>query len=392
MHKKIYLLPVLFLALFSCTTTKVEQNKRPEFSSKNLNIVILGDVMCHTQNFLTRDFNEIWKGIKDITVNSDLTIANIEAPVCDDRPFENYPTFNMQPSYPKAAIDAGVNVMTVANNHTNDQGKDGIVSTSKWISETQNAYRDSKRPVYINGLKTDLSTKANALKSPVSYSYFEVKNFKVLFFGVTQILNTPSFNEFINYFPHTETGRKALIEQVKKLKAENPCDIFILALHSDEPEYVLDIFPERREFYLELLDAGVDILWANHPHVPKPAEYIKKDGSRYADKVILYSTGNTISGQRSRPNYENPLARREYTGEGFAVSLSIAKSKTGIYIADYYRDYITTFVDKEKQYLIKPLGKDFYDYLDANDFAAWKNYLIEREKALNEIKDFTTCR
>ena len=392
MHKKFYLIPFFVLVFFSCTTTQVEQTKRPDFPQKNLNIVICGDIMCHTQNFKTKDFNDIWKGIRDVTLNSDLTIANLEAPVCDDRPFENYPTFNMQSSYPQAAIDAGINVMTVANNHTNDQGEDGIISTAAWMKEIQEKYKDSKRPVYMNGLKTDVSTKQKASKSPVSYNYFTVKDYKVLFFGITQILNTQNYIERINYFPHTEKGKAALLEQVKLLREKNPCDVFILAIHADEPEYTLDIFKERRDFYLELLDAGVDVLWANHPHVPKPVEFIKNKDKKAPDKVILYSTGNTISGQRHKPNYENPRAIREYTGDGFLISLSIAKDKKGLSITGSYTDYITTFVDENRSFVIKIIGKDFYDYLDEKNLVNWKNYLIEREKALNEIKEITTCR
>ena len=71
--------------------------------------------MAHTGNFIMKDYDIIWDGIRDLTSTSDFTFANIEAPVSNDIPFMNYPNFNMQYSYPQAAIDAGVNVITVAN-------------------------------------------------------------------------------------------------------------------------------------------------------------------------------------------------------------------------------------------------------------------------------------
>ncbi|MBP5403142.1 MAG: CapA family protein [Treponema sp.] len=388
--RKTFLTVISVLLLFSCTSTKVETADVKSTSPDNLNIVICGDIMCHTQNFKTRDFSLIWDGIKDITLNSDLTIANVEAPVCDDRPFENYPNFNMQPSYPQAAIDAGVNLITVANNHTNDQGVNGIISTAQWINSVHENYQGTDRPVYINGLKQDVSTAKKASQSPVTFNCFKIKNYDVIFLGITQILNTSTANERINYFPFNEKGNNELKDLVIKLKQENPCDLFILAVHTDEPEYILDIFEDHRNFYLELLDAGVDILWSNHPHVVKPAEYFADSKTKKIKKVILYSTGNTISGQRSRPNYENPTAIRDYTGDGFLVTLNLKKTPKGIYITNHKRDYITTFIDKERNYLIKRMSPEFYEYLVTNGYESWEPYLRSREKALDDVKDIIT--
>ena len=97
------------LILFSCNSTRQEHaeiNAPPE--DETLSLVFCGDVMAHTQNFRMKDYSQIWEDIKEITQNSDFTFANIESPINDEAPFENYPTFNMQYSYPQAAVDAGI--------------------------------------------------------------------------------------------------------------------------------------------------------------------------------------------------------------------------------------------------------------------------------------------
>ena len=85
-----------------------------------------GDIMAHTPNFSMADYSMIYADIEEIIQNDDLTFANLETPVHDGRPYENYPTFNVQPPYAQAAIDAGFDVFSLANNHSNDQGLEGM--------------------------------------------------------------------------------------------------------------------------------------------------------------------------------------------------------------------------------------------------------------------------
>lgn len=391
--KRILLASIILtlISLFSCKSTSVVTNSTGIKSKPDeVNFVICGDVMAHTQNFRMKNFDLIWNGIRDITQNSDFTIANIEAPVCDDCPFENYPNFNMQRSYPQAAIDAGINLITVANNHTNDQSSDGIIQTDSWAKGIMKKYSGTSRPVYICGLREDVSSDAASKKSEPTFCYFTKDNVRILFLGITQILNTPDSAARINYFPHTNKGKNDLKNLIIRLRKENPCDIFILAMHSDEPEYNLTVFEKRRNWYFELLDSGIDILWANHPHCPKPIEYIANSKTKKIEKVILYSTGNTISGQRHKPNYQNPADMHEYTGEGFIVNLSVKKNKNSIFIKNTKVNYITTYIDDSKNYVIRKLDEQFYNELEQTGHTAWKNYLIEREKLLRELKETTT--
>ncbi|MCR5612375.1 CapA family protein [Treponema sp.] len=387
--QKLLLSFTLTFFIFSCASTSQEQNSSHS-DSNELSLVFCGDIMAHTQNFKMNDFNLIWQDVKDITLNSDFTIANVEAPVNDEMPFLNYPNFNMNSSYPQAAIDAGVNVITLANNHTNDHFETGIIATKKWSQEISARYQNSERPVYFSGLKQDVSSLENAKNSPETFCTFSKGNFKILFFGVTQLLNTPGARDMINYYPGTKKGRAALLAKIKELREQNPCDVFILALHSDEIEYDLTVENSRELFYKQLLDSGVDILWSNHPHVVKPVEYIYEKKSGKIKKVILYSTGNTISGQRRNPHFNNPANIFDYTGDGIFVSLLLKKSNGEIYIDSHKINYITTFIDKSNNYLIKKMDTDFYNELEQNGQTVWKNYLIEREKLMREIKEIQT--
>ena len=118
--------------IFAALLCSCQSAKRPR--SKNLRLLFAGDIMAHTQNFAMKDYSLIWDDVRDMVQDADYSFANLEAPVDKSKPFESYPTFNMQPSYPAAALDAGFNLISLANNHSNDQGSQGIKATALWAA------------------------------------------------------------------------------------------------------------------------------------------------------------------------------------------------------------------------------------------------------------------
>ena len=111
------LFSVFILLFFSCKTTSLviepelpvvtQEEPEPEPIDNTLNIVLAGDIMAHKPNYMMKDFSLIWQGIEDVVQAGDLAFANLEAPVAQELGFDTYPTFNMEESYPNAAIAAG---------------------------------------------------------------------------------------------------------------------------------------------------------------------------------------------------------------------------------------------------------------------------------------------
>ena len=137
----------------------------------------------------------------------------------------------------------------------------------------------------------------------------------------------------VNFIKPYEKYRKPLLEQLRQMKEQIPCDIFILSIHTGEPEYVHSTSQEQKDFYQKILDAGVDVIWANHPHVAKDWELYTHAGStqQYPQSLIMYAMGNTISGQRSNPSFKAPDTPRDYTGDGYLLQVTFRKeSKTAV--------------------------------------------------------------
>ena len=327
------LVTAFFLTLIACSTTDEISSSVTDLSSgtmseteqidspySTLTLTFGGDLMAHTVNYRMKDYSIIYKDIESILQNDDFSFINLEAPVHSGRPYESYPTFNVQDEYAQAAIDAGFDVFSLANNHSSDQGLEGLKETLAFFEQKE------QEGVYHSGLKhTDTEG--------LSYALLEKRDWKVLFVAVTEILNGLPDMGMVNFIKPYEKYRKPLLEQLRQMKEQIPCDIFILSIHTGEPEYVHSTSQEQKDFYQKILDAGVDVIWANHPHVAKDWELYTHAGStqQYPQSLIMYAMGNTISGQRSNPSFKAPDTPRDYTGDGYLLQVTFRKeSKTAV--------------------------------------------------------------
>ena len=380
---KLFLTFLLSLLLFSsCATTKnassglSSQNAAPE---SELSLLFAGDVMAHAPNYKITDFDRIWRDIRPLVSSSDLAFANIEAPVANDIPWNTYPQFNMHTEYVEAAIKAGFNVFSLTNNHTNDQYLDGIKQTKK--------YFDSRKGIWACGLKEKSG-------DPLTYKIIHKNGWKILFVSITELLNRNDFASYIDYYPSKESKRNQLIEELKKLQDESKADLFVLSVHTDEPEYVIKVTESHKKFFRRIIEeCRADIIWANHPHVVKIFEetaasshYTQDLGQKNRKAFIMYANGNTISAQRTNPQFAAPDTPRDYTGEGLLLKLKARKMSDGsVILSDYEPHLITTYITPAWQFVIKLLDDDFIATLDRAELVTWAKYLTERKKLMEKV-------
>lgn len=372
--------PALFLALIllaGCTTTgvpeKTETPEPPQEEPSAVTLVFAGDIMAHAQNYSNKNFGRIWRGVSDIIQSGDLAFANIEAPVADSIPWSTYPQFNMHSEYIEAAVRAGFNVFSLANNHTNDQYLAGIKETK--------AYFDSLDGIWSCGIKEKSG-------DGLTYSLIEKNGLSILFVAVTEILNRNDFASYIDYYPPTQKKRAELAGHLCALREQSACDLFVLSVHTGEEEYVPGISDARRQFYLSLIETcGIDIIWANHPHITKPWEIaaVRAPDGTPKSALIMYANGNTISAQRTSPSFNAPETPRDYTGDGLILRVRIEKDKTGTHFRTCEPFFITTYITPERQFVVKPLDRNFIRALETAEIQNWASYLTERKHTMEKL-------
>lgn len=360
-----------------------EPEEPPVIKSEPLTILFAGDIMDHKPNYLMDNFNDIYEDIKPVVSSADLSLANIEAPVDDSRPFSTYPCFNMKNSYVQAAIDAGFNVFSLANNHTNDQGLNGILATYDYFEKKEAETAETERPVYACGVKK----KEN--DPDLTYKVIEVKGWTILFAAVTEILNAPNYKKYIDFLNPAQETRKAFVERLVTLRKDNPCDLFILSIHCCEPEYIRPVNKSQNVFYKQLLENGIDIVWANHPHVAKDWEIFGSKETGIQNKIIFNAMGNTISAQRTNPQFKAPETERDYTGDGYMIKVTFDKNDQ-LSITNVEPHIITTYINPKWNYVIKKLDDDLFESLKKEDRITWAKYLRDRKKLMEKVKGIET--
>ncbi len=371
-------------SILSLTNDLLTEEK--QINTPTISILFAGDIMAHQRNYEISDFAKIWHDVKPEIQKADLALANIEAPIDQTKKVSSYPEFNMSKKYVQAAIDAGFDAFSLSNNHTNDQLTNGILETVKSTNELSEEAEKNGSRIYFSGISPTPRTDSKADNfSNFTYNIIEKNGWKILFLAITELLNRPNASSYINFVRPDENTRKAFIQYCKKLRKDNSCDLFIISIHTSEPEYTRKIEQKQDKYYMELLDAGADVIWANHAHIIKDRKFIFNRNAGY-EKMIMYANGNTISGQRQNPALDSkkPDGERDNTGDGLLYTVTFKKNGDGtIQILDAQPYFITTYINTAGELVIKPLNEVFVEYLNGVSRHNWAEYIKRRIK-INE--------
>ena len=240
-----------------------------------------GDIMAHDVNFHLKPYDPIYEDISEYLQNDLLSFGNLEFPIDSSKPYQNYPLFNNHPAYVEAAIEAGFDIFSAANNHTADQGPESILATRDALERFR-----AERGIDWSGIR-------GSKDDPMVPVTIERNGIKIGFLAITLFLNRPEGGELVYKVNYRSRDRQETF--FKYLESVRPAyDLFILSVHGGV-EYRQTALPFKVEFFHRLSECGADIVWGHHPHVLQPYEvYSRADGS---SSVIIYSAGNFISGQ-----------------------------------------------------------------------------------------------
>jgi len=241
---------------------------------------------------------------------ADITFANLETSVDHKAGVSGYPRFNARPELLASLKKAGVNIVSVANNHVMDMGSEGLKRTLDNIESTGLVFIGAGR------------TKAEAAKT----RFLKTRGVNVAFlaytYGTNQRLplrspDAPGVN-IIGIESESDLIRAAA--NVRRARAG--ADLVVVSLHWGN-EYATSPTAWQRRVASELIEAGADVILGHHPHVLQPIEsYIARDNRM---GLIVYSLGNFISNQNADVSYANKTHRKALRGDGIILSISVLK-------------------------------------------------------------------
>jgi poly-gamma-glutamate capsule biosynthesis protein CapA/YwtB (metallophosphatase superfamily) len=289
----------------------------PAVPSEDLRLSFIGDVMAHNVNYEMKDYDRIYDGIRDLFLADDLTFANLELVVDPSRPRATYPRFNNHPDYVRAAIDAGIDVFSLANNHSFDYGPGGARATLQSMLALARDEAEQGRTVAFNGLRASAA-------EPFAPTEILLKGWRIGYLAVTQFSNewvTEPLMPVVDYNDEVQVAR--LLADVRGWAKQ--FDLFVVSYHGDN-EYVTEPAPAKKRLFHALLAAGAHIVHGHHPHVVQPSELVDVGGER---RLIMYSAGNFLTGQSVRAQTADPDGMWARTGDSIVYQVTLRPGNPG---------------------------------------------------------------
>lgn len=312
-----------------------------------INLSVIGDIMCHNTQYNDAyengvyNFSYVFDDIREKLSSSDFTVGNLETTFAGSkRGYSSYPQFNTPESLGLAIKDAGIDLVSTANNHSLDAGYSGIESTIDFL--------DQYKILHTGTYKSEEAQNQTTIA--------EIKGLKVAFLSFTYGTNgipVPVGKEYcINLI-----NDSFIIDRLNLAKQENP-DIICVFMHWGE-EYQLTPNSEQIRLANLLFDNGANIILGSHPHVLQKMENTDKG-------FVIYSLGNFVSGQV-----------KENTRDSIILNLSITKKGTGEVTVDsakYTPIYTYKSGASKKQYKVLDIKKALDNFNNGNKYISENDY------------------
>ncbi len=259
--------------------TSLSSEEPPLKTTTRASLFMVGDALIHSAVYADADtgngydFRPMIEEVKEISKNYDLAFYNQETILGgSELGLSSYPRFNSPYEVGDAFVDAGFNLVSLANNHTLDRGETAILNSHQYWKQ------------HPDVMTAGSFSSKNEMDQP---NIGEVNGIRYAFFAYTDWTNglvVPSGKEYLLARYSNELAKQD-IEKVR-----DQVDVVIVSMHFGD-EYSLSVSSRQREIATYLASLGVDIVIGHHPHVVEPIEMID-------DTLVIYSLGNFISAQR----------------------------------------------------------------------------------------------
>lgn len=208
---------------------------------------------------------DLFANVHHILQDCDICFGNLESVISDHGKIErNLISCQMRgkPTSAKMLANAGFTVMSVANNHAMQHGKEAFIDTCNLIS---------KEGISPLGLLDKCNNSVPVTKV--------INGLKVTMLGYS--LRPEKYNQAVLY---SQPAISQIIDDIKKYKAES--DVIILSIHWGD-EFIKMPSQEQIKAAHEFVDAGVSLVIGHHSHILQGIE-------NYQNAVIAYSLGNFV--------------------------------------------------------------------------------------------------
>ncbi|NLZ81557.1 MAG: CapA family protein [Clostridiales bacterium] len=280
-------------------TSEVEETEaETENNREDISLIFGGDLLLSGAILRQYDNNGGIQGLIEESllselVNADISMVNQEFPFSErGTPMEGKEyTFQTPPSRINILEELGIDIVSLANNHTLDYGREALLDTFKTLEDSGISYVGA-------GENLDRAKQMEVI---------EIANTRVGFLSASRVIPVASWNASNSLSGiFTTYSADAMLKEIEE--ARELCDLLIVYVHWGVE------FEERPASYQvkmakAYIESGADMVIGSHPHVVQGVEY-------HLGKPIIYSLGNFIFGNTIK---EGMLLKADYTKDNLLL-------------------------------------------------------------------------
>jgi poly-gamma-glutamate synthesis protein (capsule biosynthesis protein) len=265
------------------TTRKTQHATRNTQDATTVTLAAVGDILLDRD--VGKKIDEFgidypFQKVADVLSSADIAFGNLECPLSEKgakviKPF----VFQAKPRNVQCLVKAGLDVVSLANNHTMDCGRTGLVETMETLRQ--------------NGVRWCGAGRHR--EDAEAATVLQVKGIKVAFVGFCDFIPEGAFLR-----DDKPTMAMASEENIRKsvAAAHKKADVVIASFHWGVE---FDSRPSERQikFAHAAAESGGDLVLGHHPHVLQGIEVKQFHASRIMHhSLIAYSLGNFVFDQR----------------------------------------------------------------------------------------------
>lgn len=248
----------------------------PPLAAQSVVLIAGGDVSfgrLRGQRLLREPQRNDFATVQPLLDAADLRFVNLECTISDQGGETQSPigklVFTAPPPTAPALARAKIDIVSLANNHAWDYGRDALLETLDRLDEAEVAYVGAGRTA----------------KETYGARVVEHQGFKVAFVAVTDIWNQAET-------PHpgrdliADADVDSLVRAVKEAKAIDGVAAVVVSHHGGY-EYMDRPHPGTLALFDAAVRAGADVVIGHHPHVIQRVGFV-------GDRPMLYSVGNLL--------------------------------------------------------------------------------------------------
>ncbi|WP_410515238.1 CapA family protein [Paenibacillus sp. BR2-3] len=280
-------------------------------STESIQLLFAGDILLDGfvgDQIAKYGVNYPFAKVAPVMKKADMAFANLETPVSiRGNPSNKMFAFRSKPITLNGLVYAGIDGVSLANNHVLDYGEAAMLDTLVHLDRSKIGHTGAGK------------NSAEAFKPYVK----TIQGKKIAVLGVSRVLSGPSWYAGTNKAGAASAYTlEPMLSQIKKSSKTN--DFTIVYIHWNEE---FKDYPEKytRTLAKQIIDSGADMIVGAHSHCLMGIEY-------YKHKPIYYSLGNFVFNRSTRggdKTLHSMLLNVEIKGSAVTAQITPVKIMAG---------------------------------------------------------------